>query len=66
MGTGVSLGRKDKWAPRPHGGGRVMVDMAIVKQAQHQDKYLRIISQRRRRGKEKKEPKKSEESFKLC
>lgn len=31
--TGVGLGRKDTWAPRPHGGGRVMADMAIVKQA---------------------------------
>lgn len=32
-GTGVGLGRKDTWAPRPHGGGRATVDMAIVKQA---------------------------------
>lgn len=32
-GTGIGLGRKDTWAPRPHGGGRVMADMATVKQA---------------------------------
>lgn len=32
-GAGVGLGRKDTWALRPHGGGRVMADVATVKQA---------------------------------